>query len=202
MGQEATCTVHFGGKKSAGKALLETNELIFRGEFRLKLAFASMKSVKAANGELRVETPDGLAVFELGEQAAKWCDKILHPKSRIEKLGVKAGAQVALYGEFDREFLSELDEITKNVVKEKLDAKTEWIFLAAQSPKELALAAKLVRKMAGAAAMWVVYPKGQKELTENDVLAAGRKAGVKDVKVVGFSATHTALKFVIPLEKR
>jgi len=26
--------------------------------------------------------------------------------------------------------------------------------------------------------------------------------GLKDIKVVGFSATHTALKFVIPVEKR
>jgi len=34
------------------------------------------------------------------------------------------------------------------------------------------------------------------------VLSAGRKAGLKDVKVVGFSATNTALKFVIPLSKR
>jgi len=47
-----------------------------------------------------------------------------------------------------------------------------------------------------------VYEKGKKELTENDVIAAGRKAGLKDVKVVGFSSTHTALKFVLPLEKR
>ena len=56
--------------------------------------------------------------------------------------------------------------------------------------------------MRGAAALWIVYPKGQKHITENDVLAAGRKVGLKDVKVVGFSATHTALKFVIPLDKR
>src|SRR5215469_13091323 len=115
MGKEADCTVRFGGKKSVGKALLETNELIFRGEFRLKLTFASMKSVKAANGELRVETPEGIAVFELGEQAAKWCEKILHPKSRIEKLGVKVGAQVALLGEFDRLFLGELGALTTRV---------------------------------------------------------------------------------------
>ena len=56
--------------------------------------------------------------------------------------------------------------------------------------------------MRGAAALWIVYPKGQKRITENDVLSAGRKVGLKDVKVVGFSATHTALKFVIPLSKR
>ncbi len=56
--------------------------------------------------------------------------------------------------------------------------------------------------MQGATALWIVYPKGQKCITENDVLSAGRKAGMKDVKVVGFSPTHTALKFVIPLSQR
>jgi hypothetical protein len=56
--------------------------------------------------------------------------------------------------------------------------------------------------MQGATALWIVYPKGQTQITENDVLAAGRKSGLKDVKVIGFSATHTALKFVIPLSKR
>jgi hypothetical protein len=56
--------------------------------------------------------------------------------------------------------------------------------------------------MKNAQALWVVYPKGKKDITEIDVISAGRKAGLKDVKVVGFSATHTALKFVLPIEKR
>ncbi len=56
--------------------------------------------------------------------------------------------------------------------------------------------------MKGAAALWIVYPKGQKQITELDVLAAGRRAGLKDVKVVGFSPAHTALKFVIPVSSR
>ena len=202
MGQEADCVGRFGKQKSVGKALLETNELIFRGDFRLKVPFASLKSAKAVNGELRLETADGLAVFELGEQAAKWCEKILHPKSRIQKLGVKANAAVALFGELDREFLAELGGVTKNVAKGKLGAKTEWVFLAAETKNELAEIAKLTKAMASAAAIWVVYPKGRKELTESDVLAAGRKTGLKDVKVVGFSATHTGLKFVVPLDKR
>ena len=76
------------------------------------------------------------------------------------------------------------------------------IFFAAASAKDLSQISKLAKSLKGAAALWIVYPKGQKQLTENDVLAAGRKSGLKDVKVVGFSPTHSALKFVIPVEKR
>jgi hypothetical protein len=39
-------------------------------------------------------------------------------------------------------------------------------------------------------------------MSDGDVLAAGRKAKWKYVKVVGFSETHTAWKFVLPLAKR
>ena len=77
-----------------------------------------------------------------------------------------------------------------------------WIFLGAEIREGLREVKKIAGKMKGSAALWVVYPKGQKSITEMDVIGAGRKAGLKDVKVVGFSATHTALKFVIPVEKR
>src|SRR5262249_46516183 len=147
MGKEANCVARFGGKKGPGKALLETNELIFRGGFRLKIVFASLKSAKAVDGELRLDTPDGLAVFELGKQAAKWCDKILHPKSRIEKLGVKAEARVAVMGDFDRDFLNELSGQTKNAKSGTLGAKTEWIFLAAGAKRELSQLSKLAKSM-------------------------------------------------------
>jgi len=202
MGKECECVARFGKQKSEGKALLETNELIFRGDFRLKVLFASLKSATAANGELRLETPEGLAVFELGEQAAKWCEKILHPKSRIEKIGVKAGAKVALIGSFDEDFVLELKLLADAMAQEKVAPETDTIFLAADSLKELSSVAKTAKSMKGGTALWIVYPKGQKSITENDVIAAGRKSGLKDVKVVGFSATHTALKFVLPLTKR
>ncbi len=202
MGNESKCTVRFGKDISEGKALLETSEILFRGVFRLKIPFSTIKSAKAANGELRLQTVEGLAVFHLGAAAEKWRDKILHPKSRIEKLGVKPGAHVSLLGGFDAEFLTELGGFTKSVSKGKVAADSEWVFFAADSKEELTALLKISKSMAGAAALWIVYPKGQKRITENDVLAAGCKAGLKDVKVVGFSATHTALKFVIPLSDR
>jgi len=202
MGKECECVARFGKQKSKGNALLETNELIFRGDFRLKVPFASLKSAKAVNGELRLETPEGMAVFELGEQAAKWCDKILHPKSRIEKLGVRTGARVSLAGKFAREFVEELRGQTKNIEENGLKSLPEWVFVSAELQKDLAQIAKLAKNMPVAAGLWIIYPKGRKDLTETDVISAGRKAGLKDVKVVGFSATHTGLKFVVPLDRR
>ena len=39
MGNEARCKVRFGKQESEGKALLETSEVLFRGDFRLKIPF-------------------------------------------------------------------------------------------------------------------------------------------------------------------
>ena len=202
MGNEVKCMVRWGKQESEGKALLETSEILFRGDFRLKIAFATIKSAKAVDGELRLQTAEGAVVFDLGAAAEKWRDKILHPKSRIEKLGVKPGAKVSLLGDFDAGFLAEIGQLTESVSKNEFAPDSEWIFFSADSKENLGAMPKIFRSMKGAAALWVVYPKGQKHITENDVLAAGRKAGLKDVKVVGFSTTHTALKFVIPLSRR
>jgi hypothetical protein len=203
MGAEIQCQAQYGSQKSEGKALLETSEILFRGAgFRLKIPFSSIQSMKATNGELRVQTSDGLAIFHIGPAAEKWRDKILHPKSRIEKLGVKPDAKVSLVGAFEADFLEEIATLTKSIAKGKVAPDSDWIFFAVGSKSELSGLSKIARSMKGATGLWIVYPKGQKQITENDVLAAGRKSGLKDVKVVGFSPTHTALKFVIPVAKR
>ena len=51
-------------------------------------------------------------------------------------------------------------------------------------------------------ALWVIRPKGRPEISERAVMDAGKAAGLVDVKVVSFSETHTAEKFVIPLAAR
>src|SRR5256885_7450233 len=122
MGNEARCSVRFGKQQSEGKALLETSEILFRGDFRLTIPFSAIKSAKAVDGELRLQTAEGLAVFCLGATAEKWCEKILHPKSRLEKLGVKPGARVSLLGDLDTGFLAEIGNLTKAVSKNQAAA--------------------------------------------------------------------------------
>ena len=206
MGQERESTLRLGRRRIEGEALLETSEIIFRpidGSKRLKFAFADIvKSVKAVDGELRFHTEEGPGVLELGPAAEKWAEKILHPKSRAEKLGVKSGMQVATIGSFDADFQKELRAIAKNISDGTIAEEAELIFVALESAKDLAGVAKIAKSVKDATGLWLVYPKGKKEITENEVIGAGRKSGLKDVKVVGFSPTHTALKFVLPLDKR
>jgi hypothetical protein len=207
MGSEVKCRVRFGKQESEGKALLETSEILFRGDFRLKIPFATIQSAKVVGDELHVQSAEGVAVFKLGAAtAAKWRERILHPKTRIEKLGIKPGTRVSLIGfeQQDEEFAKELQsaKAITTPAEKALPKDCDSIFLRIDTQKQLTQVVKIARKMVGPLALWVIYPKGQQHITESDVLSAGRKAGLTDIKVVGFSPTHTALKFVIPVEKR
>jgi hypothetical protein len=66
--------------------------------------------------------------------------------------------------------------------------------------RQNSLSRAAVKRTQERGALWIVYPKGQSRITESTVILGGRAAGLKDVKVVSFSSTQTALKFVRPLK--
>jgi hypothetical protein len=197
MGQELECTLRYQRRKVAGKAYLETDHVLFRGTERLKIPLKDLTAVKSAAGILKLEWPGGPAEFELGKSADKWADKILHPPTRADKLGLKAGLTARLIGDFDPDFVEEL-----HARKIAIASKAQLLFFSAKRTADLAKVSKLAAGLPPDGALWIVYPKGVPDIREIEVLDAGRAAGLKDVKIASFSATHTALKFVIPLAKR
>jgi hypothetical protein len=202
MGNEAACKLRYEGKTFSGKALLETSEILFRGEMRLKIPFPAITKLEARDGELYVRTKEGLAVFAIGAQAEKWREKIAKPKTLIEKLGVKPGECVSLIGEFPAEFVASLKKHGAAMQEGKAGNDAAWYFLAGESKKDLQRVRSVASGLKGAAALWIVYPKGQTAITESDVRSSGLNAGLTDIKVASFSPTHTALKFVVPKAKR
>lgn len=202
MGCELNCALRMSGNRSNGKALLEANEIVFRGDQRLKIPVASLESVVVRNGELHLKWPGNAAVFELGDQAEKWAHKILHPKSTAEKLGIKAGLRISVLQLSEDGFSRDARSLAAAFSNDKTLRDSDLIFFGAELASDLAEVKKLVPYLAGNGAVWIVYLKGRKEITEIQVLNAGREAGLIDVKVVSYSATHTALKFVRPKAKR
>ena len=196
MGQELDCRMHLHKRTLAGKAYLETDHILFRGEDRVKIQIKDLTSVTARAGVLHLEFPGGPARLELGAAAEKWAHKILHPPSRADKLGVKPGLSVRVVGEFEPAFLDELRAL------DTAQDQADLAFFGSAARKDLLRIPRLAKGLKPSGALWVVYPKGVQEIREIDVLNAGRAAGLKDVKVASFSATHTALKFVIPVAAR
>jgi hypothetical protein len=199
MGQEIECRIRYQEQSQAGKAYLETDHVLFRGTVRLKVLFKDMTKVEAEGGILRLEFTGGPAEFDLGAAAEKWAQKILHPPSRLHKLGVKPGITVKVVGEFEPEFLDDLSNSRVEIVNEQ---RVDLIFLAAEGKSKLSQVRKLAPLLNRDGGLWVVYPRGIEKIREIDVIKAGRDADLKDVKVASFSLTHTALKFVIPVQHR
>jgi len=123
-------------------------------------------------------------------------------RSLLDKLGVKPGQRICVLGVNDAAFHSDLAALVPDAAFEKPRKDTDLIFLAAEKLTDLARLKSLEASMKRNGAVWVVYPKGQKHIREADVMAAGKSAGLTDVKVCRFSETHTALRFVIPLARR
>src|SRR5262245_30669534 len=107
MGQEAICRARVDGRATEGKARLEETHLVFRGDVPFKVALKDLRRVDARAGTLRLEWADGKAALDLGDQAARWAEKIRNPPSLLDKLGVKPGARVSVIGLDDRAFLDE-----------------------------------------------------------------------------------------------
>lgn len=200
MGNEIVCRASLGAQTSEGKALLESDHLLFRGEFRCKVFFRDLAKVSADRGTLSLFGPEGELRLELGKKATVWSEKILHPKSRAEKLGLKAGTQVLVINLPDPEFQAELAKSAVEITAARSKSQSDLVFFGVEDAPELAKIPGLVPRFKERGALWIVYPKGQSRISESAVIQAGRAAGLKDVKVVSFSSTQTALKFVRPLQ--
>jgi hypothetical protein len=207
MGYDARCTLRFEGRTVSGTAWLEHKDLVFRGPERLAIPLAKITTAKAVGDVLDVRFGRKQAEFEIGKDAAKWASRIANPPSRLDKLGIKPGHAIALLNVDDEEFSAELSgrgatvKVPGPVAAAKL-RDMDVIFFGAGHTSALGHLAALSGSIKPAGAIWVIRPKGQKSITEADTMAAGKRAGLVDVKVVSFSDTYTAEKFVIPVASR
>jgi hypothetical protein len=216
MGDQVRCTVRLEGqdsggessgesgrgsiRESEGNAHLETETLVFRGGFRLAIPFKEISAISASDGWMSVTFPGGVASFQLGAKAAKWLKAITQPKPVIDKLGVKPRMRVALVDVDDDRFRAQLAERAE--VAEGLPQDCDLIFVGAPERAALAKLTALQHHLKPDGALWVLRPKGSPDITEMEVLDAGRAAGLVDTKVVAFSSALTAEKFVIPVARR
>src|SRR5207244_13438343 len=133
--------------------------------------------------------------------AGRGAVKIQHPPSRFDKLGVKKAWRVSVVGVDDHTFLEELRRAVTHLSIGRTVKDSDAIFLGATKEAELARLAKLKPSLKPNRALWVIRPKApaamparergsakraRHQVSERAVMAAGKAAGLVDVKVVSF----------------
>ena len=193
MGKDAQVAAQFADGPDEGRLQYEPPKLLFRGARRRVFEGEALKGVRAEGGDLVLA--DG-SRFALGQvQAGRWAQAINNPKGRLDKLGVKPGMRVAVLGVDDDALAGELAAREAVVVHDFADL--DLFFYAADSVHELARIDELIPALAEKGALWIVSRKGKAATVKDvEVMAAAKSFGLVDNKVVGFSETLTALRFV------
>ena len=121
----------------------------------------------------------------------------------LDKLGVKAGARVAIIHLDDAGFVSLLRERTSDIVMRKPSSPCDLVFFGAEAPADLKRLKDLKWWIEPNGAIWVVRPKGGRSaLRDTDVIVAGLAAGLVDNKIASFSETQGAMRLVFRLRDR
>jgi hypothetical protein len=191
-------------READATVLLETDELIVRGEARVRIPRASIERVTARAGVLTVTAPSAVVSLTLGaEAAAKWRAKIEEPPKRlIDKLDVKSGAKVWLFAVDDETLATQLAERTQDVSRGKTAKGCDVVFVGVDSDRDLDRIAKALDATVPNGAVWVVHPKGPSGVADTTIFGKAKALGLVYTKVARVSDTHTAEKLVRPRAKR
>lgn len=202
MGIETTCRVETEAGAGEAKVLLETEELIVRGALKARIPLKSVDTAVVDGRKLIVSHGKSRTVLHLGPQAARWADRILNPRSRLEKLGVKPGMVVSCQGITDTALKDELTSAGATVSWGRIKKDSDLILLGVERDAELSRIAPAVASVRPDGAIWVIHPKGKEGVKDTAIFGAGREAGLVATKVAKFSESHTAEKLVVPVAKR
>jgi hypothetical protein len=197
VGTAVEGTAIVAGRTVKVSADFASDHVVLRGGLKGEHPYATVAVLSSGGGVLRLQVAGAIAEFPLEEKAERIALRIRSPPTVLDKLGVRAGQRIQCIA-LPPDLVRELEGLGLAQSRTRLDL----LLLGVAQAEGLERIRDLRRRLAPTGALWVVYPRGQEDPSEADVIGAGRDAGLKDVKVARVSATHTGLKFVIPLSKR
>jgi hypothetical protein len=209
MGLETKCRARVddgSGKirEADATVLLETDELIVRGEARVRVPRASIKTVALRGDTLTITAPPNVVALSLGaDAAAKWKKKIEEPPKRlIDKLDVKPGAKVWLLSVAEAELEAQVAERSDAVSRGRSATGCDVVFVGVEAEKDLDRLPRALAATSEAGAIWVIHRKGPSGVADTTIFAKAKTLGLVYTKVARVSETHTAEKLVRPVAAR
>jgi hypothetical protein len=197
MGREAICDCIFGDTTAEVKAFLESDELVLRGDIRMRAPLHALRDVRVESESLCFNLGEHPIQLRLGATAAKsWAKKInTLPPSLADKLGI-TGKTVRTIGAIsDRSLDSALNAAA--LVRSR---NPDLIIACIDTPESLTTTLRETKaQLARSIPIWLVYRKGRGHpLDESAIRTTLRARGLMDTKVASISAELTALRFNCP----
>jgi hypothetical protein len=205
MGTEIVGEATYRGASHRIKLHLDGKELTLRDGLKLTIPLKDVRNVAASDGELTVAWAKEKIVLKVGDKAARLADKILHPPSLFDKLGIKTGHVVSIVGLEDKAFVRDLKQRTESVFEETIKPDSDVIIFRAATKADLRRLKPLQKSLKRDGAIWIIRtkaPTDSKAATEMDVITSVRASGLVDVKICAFSDELSAMKAVIPKASR
>jgi hypothetical protein len=197
MGREAICDCTFDGTTTKVKALLESEELILRGDIRLRAPLHALHHVRVESESLCFNLDEGPVRLDLGAAAAKsWAKKIKSPPpSLADKLGITGKTVRTIGPTSDRALDSALSSAARISTRNP-----DLILAYVDTLESLAVTLREAKaQLARSIPIWLVYRKGPgHSLNESAIRTCLRANGLMDTKVASVSAELTALRFNLP----
>jgi len=210
MGYETKCKVRVEDgsgtirQSDSATVLLETDDLIVRGEARVKVPRSSITSVASRAGVVTIKSPTATVSLTLGDDAApKWRKKLEEaPKRLIDKLDVKPDARVWLWDVSDATLETQVGERTTNVSSGRSASKCDVAFVEVDSADELERIDRAAKAIVADGAIWVVHPKAESGVADTAIFARAKELGLTYTKVARISERLSAEKLVWPRASR
>ena len=210
MGYETKCKVRVDDgsgtirQSDVATVLLETDELIVRGDARVKVPRASITKVASRAGVVTVTSPTATVTLTLGDDAAaKWQKKLQEaPKQLIDKLDVKPDAKVWVWQVEDAPLVAQVRARTANASTGRSAANCDVVFVQVDSNDDLERIDRAARAIVDDGAIWVVHPKGKSGVADTAIFGKAKALGLTYTKVARISETLSAEKLVWPKASR
>lgn len=198
VGLESRAKAKLGGRRvlQDGTLFLEGQEIFFRPDVpegqrvkRLRIPVAETTRLEAAGPELVLEHRGETMRFAI-DHPERWVAKIRTPKSRVDKLGIRAGTVVYIENVDDPALDDELSAMLA-VKKKAPSAEVDVILLGAEREEDLTGLESLLNATKETVQIWVLWTK-----------AAAREAAAKAAKDAADAKAATAKKTAKKVTKK
>jgi hypothetical protein len=193
MGRSAICHATLGNDSGETQAMLESDHILLRGDFRAKLPLPTLRTVRVVGDVLHADTGLGALMLMLGErEAALWKKKILSPPSLAKKLGIEEHTRIHIV-DAHPQLMATLVDMTSNFGGIE---NADIVFAVIDAPETLQRLPALAARIPQDAQLWVLRPKGKAAaIKESALMEALQISGFRPNKTAAWSAEYAADRY-------